>query len=45
MGTKEVFCGWLSGLKFAGFIGMLRIPFLLAFIRRLNDKGIIHIFR
>lgn len=35
--------GMLLGLKFAGFIGMLGVPFLLAFIKRLNDKGIIHL--
>ncbi|MDE7430889.1 MAG: sporulation integral membrane protein YtvI [Lachnospiraceae bacterium] len=35
--------GMLLGLKFAGFAGMLGVPFLLAFIKRLNDKRIIHL--
>ena len=37
--------GMLLGLKFAGFIGMLGVPFLLAFVKRLNDKGIVHLRR
>lgn len=37
--------GMLLGLKFAGFIGMLGVPFLLAFVKRLNDKGIVHLLR
>ncbi len=35
--------GMLLGLRFAGFIGMLGVPFLLAFIKKLNDKGMIHL--
>lgn len=35
--------GMLLGLKFAGFAGMLGVPFLLAFMKRLNDKRIIHL--
>lgn len=35
--------GMLLGLKFAGFAGMLGVPFLLAFIKRLNDKRIIRL--
>lgn len=35
--------GMLLGLRLAGFIGMLGIPLLLAFIKKLNDKGIIHL--
>ena len=35
--------GMLLGLRFAGFIGMLGVPFLLAFVKKLNDKGMIHL--
>lgn len=35
--------GMLLGLRLAGFIGMLGVPLLLAFTKKLNDKGIIHL--
>lgn len=35
--------GMLLGLWFAGFIGMPGVLFLLAFIKKLNDKGMIHL--
>lgn len=37
--------GMLLGLRFAGFIGMLGVPFLLAFLKKLNDKGMIRLIR
>ncbi len=37
--------GMLLGLKLAGFTGMLGFPFLMAFVKHLNDKGIIHWIR
>lgn len=45
VGLHPVFtlAGMLLGLRFAGFVGMLGVPFLLAFIKRLNDKEIIHL--
>lgn len=34
----------IVGLKFFGIIGMFGLPFGLAFLKSLNDRGIIHIF-
>ncbi len=33
----------LTGLHFFGFIGLFGIPLLIAFLKKLNDKEIIHI--
>lgn len=34
----------IVGLKFFGIIGMFGLPFGLAFLKSLNDRGVIHIF-
>lgn len=35
----------IAGLKFFGIIGMFGLPLGLAFLKNLNDRGVIHIFR
>lgn len=47
MGLHPVltFAGMLLGLKHMGFFGMLGVPLIFAFIKMLNDKKIIHVFR
>ena len=35
----------LVGLKMFGIVGLFVIPFGVAFIKSLNDAGVIHIFR
>ncbi len=37
--------GMLLGLQFAGLMGMFGVPLLLAFVKHLNDKGMIHWIR
>lgn len=34
----------IAGLKFFGIIGMFGLPFGVAFLKSLNDRGVIHIF-
>lgn len=35
----------ILGLKFFGIIGMFGVPFGVAFLKSLNDRGVIHIFK
>ena len=35
----------LIGLKFFGIIGLFVVPLLVSFLKQLNDRGIIKIFR
>lgn len=35
----------ILGLKFFGIIGLFAVPFGVAFLKSLNDRGIIHIFK
>lgn len=35
----------ILGLKFFGLIGLFGIPFGVAFLKSLNDRGVIHIFK
>lgn len=35
----------IVGLKFFGIIGLFGVPFGVAFLKSLNDKGVIHLFR
>lgn len=37
--------GMILGLHFFGIIGMFGVPFLIAFLKSLNDRGVIHIFK
>lgn len=40
-----VFAGMLLGLRYLGFLGMFGVPLALAFIKDLNDKKTIRLFR
>lgn len=35
----------LIGLQFFGLIGLIGLPFFVSFLKNLNEKGIIHIFK
>lgn len=35
----------ILGLKFFGIIGLFAVPFGVAFLKSLNDRGVIHIFK
>lgn len=35
----------ILGLKFFGLVGLFALPFGVAFVKSLNDRGVIHLFR